>query len=291
MRLSGTPPVRLLYQTGLDIKLRISQGVLSQMSVLLRLFPRVIFAARRVAASSAVATVMAILFLSLLSQAGAQEHKKHETTASRQRKIAATIEDTYTHRFDAFVGGGFMTFRPGQAIAGSGTPPVGVLKSNDEGVWAAHTTYFFSPKLGATGAVQGQYGEADTGNNGYGVLRPNISQYSFMAGPEFRFYAKENTAVSVHALAGVTYGIFDGDDKAIPPPDLGLWSDGIKAAGAIGFNIDHNIYSNLAIRLQPTGTINTFGGRQQYSYGFNAGVVYRFGRQGENNIPFFSKKK
>jgi len=236
-------------------------------------------------------TVATMLFLSLLTPAEAQlfSHKKHEVTASRKRKIAATIEDEYTHRYEAFVGGGFMTFRPGQAITTT-TPSTGVKRSNDEGVWSTNTTYYFSPRLGATAVVQGQYGEADTGNNPYGVLRPNISQYNFMAGPEFRFYRREKTDVSVHAYVGATYGIFDGDDKAIPPTDLGLWSDGLKAAGAVGFNIEHNVYNNLALRVQPTGYINTFGGKQQYSYGFNAGFVYRFGRQGENNFPWFKKK-
>jgi hypothetical protein len=240
--------------------------------------------------SVAAAVTVAMLGAALLSPAGAQEKKKHETTLSRQRKIAATVEDTYTHKYEGFVGGGFITFRPGQAIT-STNPHTGVLKSNDEGSWSSNMTYYLSPRLGATAAVQGQYGEANTGNNGYGVLRPNISQYSFMGGPEYRFYRKEKTSVGIHVLAGATYGIFDGDDKAIPPPDLGMWPDGIKFAGAVGLNIERNLYSNLALRLQPTETFNTFGGKQQYSYGFNAGVVYRFGRQGEsNNFNIFKKK-
>jgi hypothetical protein len=234
----------------------------------------------------AIRVVIAMLFLSIHVQTSAQllHKKKHEVTLARQRKIAAAIEDSYSHRFEAFVGGGFMTFRPGQPIAGSGIPQQGVLKSNDEGIWATNTTFYFTPQLGATAVVQGQYGEADIGNNGYGVLRPNISQYSFLGGPEYRFYRTEKTSASVHVFVGATYGIFDGDDKAIPPALLGMWSDSIKGTAAIGFDVDHNIYNNLALRFQPTETFNSFGGKQQYSYGFNAGFVYRFGRQGENDV-------
>jgi hypothetical protein len=260
------------------------------MAVFANDFSRVKFVMRVMAAA------LAITVLGFVAQphANAQifSRKKHETTATRQRKMAAAIVDEYTHRYEIFVGGGYMTFRPGQLIPNSGIPPQGDQKANGEGVWAVHPAYFFSPKWAVTGAIQGQYGEADTGNNSYGVLRPNISQYSFMAGPEYRFYRHEKTAISVSAVAGVTYGIFDGDDKAVPPADLGMWTDGFRPGGAVSINLEHNLFNNLAFRLQPRGVINTFGSKEQYSYGFNAGLVYRFGRQGTTSsfhLPSWKK--
>jgi hypothetical protein len=257
------------------------------MSVFSTKFPGVNLITRTLAGAAALAVM---LCLPARGHAQFTLHKKHETTVTRQRKIAATIEDEYTHRYEVFVGGGYMTYRPGQQSFAT-TPPQGNLKANGEGVWAVHPTYYFDPKWAVTGAVQGQYGEADIGNNAFGVLRPNISQYSFMAGPLYRFYRHEKYSASVQAVAGVTYGINDGDDKAIPPADLGLWPDGIRPGGAVSLNLEYNVFNNLALRASPTGTINTFGSKEQYSYGFNAGFVYRFGRQGAGGfkLPGFKK--
>ena len=50
----------------------------------------------------------------------------------------------------------------------------------------------------------------------------------------------------------------------------------------MSLNADYNVYPNLAVRLAPTYTATTFtspaGGSFQSNLGFNAGVIYRFGR-------------
>jgi hypothetical protein len=119
----------------------------------------------------------------------------------------------------------------------------------------------------------------------------------------------------VQALAGTAWGLFSGGAKGETGNDVGLWNDGLRPAFSLGVSADYNIYPNLALRFTPTwvgtnfagtktlvgtvttttitttGTTNTTtttttpiynganGSSIQNNIGFNAGVVYRFGRR------------
>jgi hypothetical protein len=204
-----------------------------------------------------------------------QAHARRETNASRQARIARTIQDTYSHRFEIFGGGGYERFRPGE-----------YLKKNNEVSWNVNTTYFFSPKLGLVGTAQGSFGTAHTytantlspGLSAY-VPTAQINEYYFMAGPSYRFYAKEKLALSAQAQGGIGWGIFGGGSKGYLPTEVGIWSDATRPAFSLGISADYNLYPNLALRLTPQYIGTTFGGYVQNNMGFNAGIVYRFGRQ------------
>ncbi len=70
---------------------------------------------------------------------------------------------------------------------------------------------------------------------------------------------------------------------------LGVWQSLTKPAFSVGVNIDYNFYPNLAFRVTPT-YVGTFfrrdpadvnhgpNGTIQNNFGFNAGIVYRFGK-------------
>ena len=54
-----------------------------------------------------------------------EAHARRETNASRQARIARTIEATYSHRYEVIGGGGYLRFRSGSQ-----------LKRNNEISWA-----------------------------------------------------------------------------------------------------------------------------------------------------------
>jgi hypothetical protein len=210
--------------------------------------------------------------------AGAQSNKPpvhhRETNASREARIQRTIADTYSHRWEIFGGGGYLRFRSGETT-----------QRNNEVSWATSAHYFLNPKLAIAGDARGSFGSAHaTQPNIYGVNSPQINEYFFMGGVDYRFYAKQNIALSGEALGGVGWGIFSGGSKDIVSTRLGLWQDATKPAFSLGVNADYNFYPNLAFRLTPTYVATYFtspatGGSMQGNFGFNAGVVYRFGRQ------------
>jgi len=201
-----------------------------------------------------------------------QKRARRETNASREARIARTIQDTYSHRYEVFGGGGFLRFSPGAAI-----------KKMNEVSWDAGLTYFLNPKLGITGTAQGSFGRAqslqfDSNFNAY-INNPQINEYYFLSGPTYRLYAKEKVSVSGTAQAGAAWGIFGGGSKGIPPATLGLWNDSTRLGWSVSANGDYNFYPNLAFRVTPTYLGTNFGSKIQTNFGFNAGVVYRFGRQ------------
>ncbi len=214
--------------------------------------------------------LLAVIMASGASVLHAQStrRQRRESNVNRQARIARTIENTYSHRWEVGGGGGYLRYRSGE----------GLQRNNEVSFWMSGTRYL-NPKLGIVADVRGSYGKAKISPyNEFLKFNPPISEYTFLAGPSYRFYAKEKTAVSVFAVGGVGLGKFDGASKTIPSSLLGTWPSGYRPAFSVGINLDYNLYPNLAARFTPTYVGTTFGGTIQNNAGFNVGLVYRFGR-------------
>jgi len=214
------------------------------------------------------------LMIGIGSSVGAQapRRSRRESTANRKARIQKTTDETYGYRNELSGGGGYLRFRAGERI-----------KKNNEVTFYLNDTYFLNRKLGIVGDVHGAYGNAKIGNTSFNIPNPQISEYTFTAGPSYRFYAKQRYAMSVFGTGGIGYGNFSGGSKAIPSTLIGIWQDGWTPAFTAGVNFDYNFFPNLAGRFTPTYVGTTFtspqGGTVQNNLGFNFGVVYRFGRQ------------
>lgn len=200
-------------------------------------------------------------------QAQVTRRARRETNANRQARIARITKETYSQRWEVAGGGGYLRYRSGDS-----------LQRNNEVTFWMNTTRYFNPKFGITGGVSGAYGNAKIYNIGYITFNPQVSQYTFLAGPTYRFYAKEKTAVSVFATGGLGLGKFDSGSKGIPSSLLGTWPSGYRPALSVGVNFDYNLYPNLGFRITPTYVGTTFGGTLQSNGGVNIGLLYRFGR-------------
>jgi len=199
-----------------------------------------------------------------IMQAQSTRRTRRESNANRQARIARIIKDTYSHKWEVGGGGGYLRYRSGE----------GLQRNNEVSFWLSGTRYF-NPKFGLETDIRGAFGNAKISPyNAYLKFNPQISEYAFMAGPTYRFYAKEKTAVSVFALGGAGVGKFDGGSEGIPSSLLGTWPSETRAAFSVGLNLDYN----LAVRITPTYLGTTFGGTVQNNAGFNIGLVYRFGR-------------
>jgi hypothetical protein len=193
---------------------------------------------------------------------------RRETSANRKARVQRTIEDTYGHRWEVGGGGGYLRWRSGP-----------FLQKNNEVTFWMDGTYNLNSKLGIIGGVHGAYGNAKIGNTIFDLSNPQISEYTFMAGPTYRLYAKQKSSISVFGEGGSALGKFGGSSKGIPDTLIGLWpSSNARAAFTVGVNYDYNFYPNLAFRVTPNYLGTTFGGTVQNNFGVNVGVVYRFGR-------------
>jgi hypothetical protein len=208
---------------------------------------------------------------------------RRESSANRKSRIERTIAETYGHRFEVAGGGGYLRFQSGSQ-----------LQKNNEVTFFMTGTYFLNPKLGIIADVRGAYGNAKIGNPVTPTsptlgFNPQISEYPFMGGVAYRLYAKEKIAVSVTAEGGAAIGKFDGASKGFTSAELGVWQSTTKPVFSLGANLDYNFYPNLAFRVSPTyvgtffrldpaDTLHGPPGTIQNNFGFNVGLVYRFGK-------------
>jgi hypothetical protein len=218
-------------------------------------------------------------------QAQQQRRPSHETNATRKARKERIMQDTYTHRYEAAGGGGYLRFRSGETLQ----------RNNEVTFWLSGTRYFtFNPRLGIVGEIRGAYGNAKVGNTAFNIANPQISQYNFMGGPNYRLVSREKYAISAFAVAGAAIGKFDSGSKGIPSSYLNLWQSDTRPVFSVGANFDWNLYPNFAIRVTPTYVGNLYRladlvgpppqvppadkGSIQNNLGFNVGLVYRFGR-------------
>lgn len=207
-----------------------------------------------------------------------QKRARRESNASRQARIARTVAATYSHQWEVMGGGGYLRWRSGE-----------YTKRNNEVSWSAQGNYYVSPKLAVVALAQGSFGNAKpllgNGLNNFNTQAPHpqINEYFFTGGANYRFLRREKYALGAQATGGVVWGIFSGGAKGLAGTDLGLWNDGFRPAFTVALNADYNVYPNFALRFAPTYTATTFtspqGGSVQSDLGFNAGILYRFGKQ------------
>jgi hypothetical protein len=193
---------------------------------------------------------------------------QNRINARRQARVAQVIHETYGHKFEAYFGGGYLRFHPGDT-----------KQRNNEAAWNVGVTDYLRPRLGITADFRGYYGTAYIGNNPYGVFQPSISQYSFLFGPQYRLYSKPKVAVSIQGLAGFGHGNFDTGTGGLPASYIGLYNNGTVFSASVGVPVDYNLSPGLALRVTPTYLFTNYGSSTQNSLGFNAGVVYRWGKR------------
>jgi hypothetical protein len=188
--------------------------------------------------------------------------------ARRRLRVQQIIQDTYTHKYEVYGGSGYLRFTPGPH-----------LQHLNEVAWNAGFTDYFRGKLGLTADFRGYYGTAFTYVNQYQVFNPSISQYTFLFGPQARLAMHQHWAVSGNAMAGFAHGNFSTNTGGLPGTLIGLYPDGTAFSLQVGAPIDFNLGPTFAIRLTPNYLMTRFGSETQNNLGFNAGVVWRFGRQ------------
>ena len=188
--------------------------------------------------------------------------------ARRKLREQQIIKDTYSHQYEAYFGGGYLRFRPGST-----------LQRNSESDWNVGLTDYLAGKLGVTADFRGYYGTTYTNVNPYQVFSPSISQYTFMAGPQYRVFEGQHWGWSGFVLAGVGHGNFGTGTGGLPSTLIGLYPDGNALNMTAGASVDYNLGPGLALRVTPNYLLSRYGSDTQNNLGFNIGIVYRFGRQ------------
>jgi len=208
--------------------------------------------------------------------------------ARRAQRIAAVVQDTYGHKYEIYGGAAFLRLRPGSA-----------LQNVSETGFDAGITRYLTNKIGVTLDGRGYYGNAYVGNlapytgqvapcggtnepacqPGIPIYEPSVSNYSFSAGPQYRFYMHQKWGLSAIALAGVTRNIFYANSQSVPGTLVNLYPDAWRLTATIGVPVDYNLGPGLSVRITPNYYLTNWGGQIQNNRGFTGGINYRFGRR------------
>ena len=189
----------------------------------------------------------------------------------REQRRATAIHDAYDHRWESFVDLGYLRFTPGPS-----------LQRLTFYAWETGLTRFSNERLGFTLDGRGYTGTAFVGLNSYSqgnFTRPQVSMYSVLAGPVYRFYLQPKYSISGRVLGGWAHGNFSGDTNGITPTLLGLYADADTYAASASLIGEYNLTPSVAFKLAPEYFVSGFGSTTQDSFGFTAGITYRFGKQ------------
>jgi len=189
----------------------------------------------------------------------------------RAQRRATAIHEAYDHRWESFVGIGYLRFQPGPS-----------LQRLTDYAWDLGLTRFSSERLGFTLDGRGYTGTAYVGINQYSqgnYTRPKVSQYAVMFGPTYRFFLQPKYSIAGRVLGGWAHGNFSGDTNGVTPDLLGLYDDGSTFAVSASVIGEYNLSPNVVFRLAPEYFATGYGSTIQNSRGFTAGVAYRFGKQ------------
>ncbi len=202
------------------------------------------------------------------SRAQVLRNAQARVRARRRLRDRQIIQDTYSHKYEVYFGGGYLRFRPGNS-----------LQHISEASWNVGLTDWVKDKWGVTVDARGYYGTTFIGPNAYNQFKPSISQYSLMAGPSYHFFEGVHWGWSAQLLAGVGRGNFDTGTGGLPGKYLGLYPNGNALNLSAGAAVDYNLSPALTLRLMPMALITDYGSTLNRNLGFNAGVAYRWGRK------------
>ena len=193
---------------------------------------------------------------------------QERVNARRKQRVQQIVNQTYGHKYELSFGSGYLRFRPGS-----------YLQHDSEMNWNVGFADFFHGNLGLATQFHGYYGVAYTGRNAYSVFLPSISQYTFLAGPAYRFYKGQHWGWTATALAGAGHGNFSTGTNGLPSKYAGLYNDSTPFDASLGASVDYNFSPTFAWQLTPTMLISRYGGQWQFNRGWDMGFVYRFGKQ------------
>ncbi len=186
----------------------------------------------------------------------------------REKRRQQAIKEVYSHLYEVNIDMGYARFVPGPN-----------LQRVTLYAWNTGVTRFYNQRLGVTVDGRGYYGTPYVGLNFSSITKPSISAYTVMGGPTYRFYMQPRFAVSARVLGGYAKSNFSSDTNGFGSKTLGLYPDTNTFAASAGLSGEYNLSPSIGLRLAPEYFFTGFGSTVQYSPGFTAGFVFRFGKQ------------
>ena len=160
-------------------------------------------------------------------------------------------------------------------------PLVALPKQNMNG-WVGSVSGYANSWFGAGVEIAGQFGTLPPPS---GVSAPNLSfkEYSYMAGPQFRFLNTRRLRSNFKVLLGGVFGQVN-----LASSTTADQAQALGAAGYTGFNqtkfaalfavpVDISVNPLIGLRVEPGLYLTDFSKTKQSNFRFSVGPVFRFG--------------
>jgi hypothetical protein len=225
---------------------------------------------------SALAAIAAlILFAPSRSQAQSQTG-----TAPPQSPVNGTYISTdplanihYDNRYDLSLGLAYDHMKAGPTL----------LQGSNLGGLDLSGSYWFSRHWALEGSGRAYLGTSGAAPNAYAINGPFVSQYLFVAGPEWLGPHNKHGALIAHALVGGAYGNFDTDLRGQSPSVIDFYNNQLALGAILGGHFDLNRSAHWVFRVTPDAVITRYGinygnkvTQTDVNFAISVGAEYRF---------------
>jgi hypothetical protein len=168
----------------------------------------------------------------------------------------------------------------GFTIANPETP---IARQNMDG-WVGSATGYLNRWFGVGAEFSGQFGSIPPPS---GITSPNLSfkEYSYVAGPQFRFLNQARVQSSFRLMVGGVFGQVNLPSTATPAAISQLGGVGYlgfnqtKFAALFAIPVDISVSRLIAIRVEPGLYLTNFNQSGQGNFRISIGPVFRFGKR------------
>lgn len=219
--------------------------------------------------------VVAVLALSSGNRAQAQSTANPTAGAGTYIASDPLAGVRYDNRFDVSMGMAYDHMKAG----------ANVLQGANLGGLDLSASYWLMKHWGVEGSGRAYLGSSGTGATGPSVVHgPFVSQYLFVAGPEWLGPHNKHGALIAHAMFGGAY--FDAHLGNVTPQVENFYYNQIAPAAIIGGHMDLNRSAHWVFRITPDAVLTRYSTnyaplitQNDVNFAISVGVEYKFSKK------------
>jgi hypothetical protein len=221
------------------------------------------------------ASLLALAAVALCAGNRAQAQSTASRTAGNGTYIASDplANVRYDNRYDVSLGMAYDHMKAGPTL----------LEGSNLGGLDLAASYWFAKHWALEGSGRGYVGTSGAAPNTVSINGPFVSQYLFVAGPEWLGPHNKHGALIAHALVGGAYGHFEQDLRGNSPSVVGFYNNQVAPAAIIGGHIDMNRSPRWVFRVTPDAVITRYGinygnknTQTDVNFAISVGIQYKF---------------
>ena len=218
-----------------------------------------------------------VALLALSSGIRAQAQSTASPTAGNGTYIASDPLSgvRYNNRYDLSLGMAYDHMKAG----------ANVLQGSNLGGLDLSGSYWFSKHFALEGSGRAYMASSGAGRAGNNVVHgPFVSQYLFVAGPEWLGPHNKHGALIAHAMFGRAY--FDAHLGSVSPQTENFYYNQVASAAIIGGHMDLNRSAHWVFRITPDAVLTRYSTnyaplitQNDVNFAISVGVEYKFNKK------------